>query len=239
MKEEDAPGCGRENDLIAFLYDELNDVEMRSFQRHVHDCSGCSAELASFREVRESVVAWRNESLRGVTSSNMVADSMVTPLRQRRPSATAALREFFNLSPLWMKGAVAFASLLFCLFAVLSVARWRDTSQPSTAGNNDNKLYTQQQVNSLVEQRVQEELQRSKSSKEQTPDSSVANNNVSQKNASKRIVNRGGELAKVSRVPRARRPLTRDEREQLAADLRLISSKKDTDIDLLSDGINQ
>ena len=63
MKEVIAPQCGRENDLVGFLYGELNDAEAQTFQRHVRDCSSCNAELAAFSDVRESVVTWRNESL--------------------------------------------------------------------------------------------------------------------------------------------------------------------------------
>jgi len=38
---------------------------------------------------------------------------------------------------------------------------------------------------------------------------------------------------------KARRPLSKTEREQLAADLRLISVKSESDLDLLDDRINQ
>jgi len=43
----------------------------------------------------------------------------------------------------------------------------------------------------------------------------------------------------VASVPKARRPLSKSEREELAADLRLISGKSDSEIDLLGDRINQ
>lgn len=240
MKEEvNAPGCGREDDLIAFLYDELNDVESRTFQRHLHDCSACSAELVAFRKIRESVVAWRNEALGGVESRNAVHDAAIASVRQRKPSALAALREFFNLSPIWMKGAVAFASLLFCLFTVLAIARWLETPQPTVASTSGGKLYTEQQVNALVSQRVQEEIQRIKGSQEQTPDSSVIADNGRPVNSGKATASRGSELARNSNGAKARRPLTKSEREQLATDLRIISSKNDSEIDLLGDRINQ
>jgi hypothetical protein len=45
----------------------------------------------------------------------------------------------------------------------------------------------------------------------------------------------------VADVPnqKSRRPLSKTEREQLAADLRLTSAKNDSDLDLLEDRINQ
>src|SRR5258708_7972826 len=128
MKEEvNAMNCGRENDLIAFLYGELNDVESQTFERHLHDCHACSTELTAFGLIRESVVNWRNESLGGG----------LTRVAQEKPSALRALREFFNLSPLWMKGAVAFASVLFCLLAGLPIAHWQ-AMPPAAAATNPN-----------------------------------------------------------------------------------------------------
>lgn len=233
MKELNALNCGRENDLIAFLYGELNDVESLTFERHLHDCPACSAELAAFGLIRESVVTWRNESLGGG----------LTRVAQEKPSALRALREFFNLSPLWMKGIVAFASLLFCLLAGLVIARWQGTPPAAASTNQNSQAYSEEQLKALVERRVQDELRRIKSSAEQGPDRSVVVDNTSQRKSAPRVKH-GIELANnvtqdIVRGQKARRPLSRAEREQLAADLRLISPKNDGELDLLDDKINQ
>lgn len=124
MEEEvNAPACERADDLIAFLYGELNDDQAQTFQRHMHGCNSCSGELAAFSGIRRSVVAWRDESLGGISSRTAAPYATAAGVSQEKPSALAALREFFNLSPLWMKGAVAFATVLFCIFAGLAVAR--------------------------------------------------------------------------------------------------------------------
>ncbi|HEY8186575.1 MAG TPA: hypothetical protein VIF64_10915 [Pyrinomonadaceae bacterium] len=237
MKEVNAPKCGRENDLIGFLYDELNQVEAQSFQRHISDCASCNAELAAFRNVRESVVTWRNESL-GIFAS--AATEPVAPkVAQQKASALSAVRAFFDLAPLWMKGAVAFASVLFVLFAGLYVTRWYngkfDSTGPqvvtSTAPGN---TYSPEQINALVDQRVKEELQRIKSSKEKAAPSpsTVADNHGPRR----RVLNQGNESASNQK---ARRPLSRTEREQLATDLRLTSEKPENEFDLFGDRINQ
>ncbi len=239
MKEEvDDLNCGRENDLIAFLYGELNDGESQSFQRHMRDCPACSAELATFRIIRESVVAWRNDSLGGAVSPGAMTDSRVTRADGKKPSALAALREFFNLSPLWMKGAVAFASVLFCLFAGLAVARWRDTRPAPIATNSNSQANSEQQLNALVEQRVQDELRRINGRRQQAPTPPMVVDNTSQPNHVRRVKH-GAELANNVTEQKARRPLSRVEREQLAADLRLISAKNEGELDLLDDRINQ
>jgi hypothetical protein len=230
--KENAPNCGRENDLIAFLYGELNAVEAQAFQRHARDCASCKAELASLRDVRESVVNWRNESL-GVISSP-ITESPVARVVHQRPSGLAAVREFFNLAPLWMKGAVGFASVLFCVFAGLAIARLRE-QLPVPPVKNLSIASSQQEFDALVERRVQEELQKLKNSQQQH--SSVVKN-APERIPSRRMANRG---SFPSNVPseQARRPLSKTEREQLAADLRLTSAKNDSDLDLLDDRINQ
>jgi hypothetical protein len=237
MKEVNALNCERENDLIAFLYGELNDSEARTFQSHMRNCVSCNAELAAFRDIRESVVAWRNESLGGVITFP-IAESVVLRAEHEKPSALAALREFFNLSPLWMKGALAFASVLFCLFAVLAIARLRDKPPATTATNQGSDVNSQQEFNALVERRVQEELQRRKNSPEKAPTlPDVAN--AADRTPRQRVANRGNSIALNAPNQKARRPLSKSEREQLAADLRLISGKNDSDLDLLDDRINQ
>ena len=237
MKEVNAPKCGRENDLIGFLYDELNEVEAQSFQRHIRDCASCNAELVAFRNVRESVVTWRNESL-GIFASG-ATEPAAPRMAQRRTSALAAVRAFFDLAPLWMKGAVAFASVLFVLFAGLYVARWYsgkfDSTGPqvvtSTAPDN---TYSPEQINALVNQRVKEEIQLIESSKEKASPSpsTMADNQGSRR----RVLNQGNESASNQK---ARRPLSRTEREQLATDLRLTSDKPENEFDLFGDRINQ
>ncbi|MDQ6653845.1 MAG: zf-HC2 domain-containing protein [Acidobacteriota bacterium] len=235
MKEEvNALNCGRENDLVAFLYGELNDVESQTFERHLQECPACSAELPAFGLIHESVVAWRNESLGGG----------LTRVAQEKPSALRALREFFNLSPLWMKGAVAFASLLFCLLAGLAIAHWQGRPPAAVATNPNSQAYSEEQLNALLKIRLQDELQRRKSSAEEGPAShAVVADNTSQHKSVPRAKHSAELVNNVTEHivsgQKARRPLSRVERDQLAADLRLISSKHDGELELLDDKINQ
>jgi hypothetical protein len=224
MKEVNAPGCGRENDLISFLYGELSAEESQTFNQHVRSCHSCETELASFQDVRQAVVAWRNESL-GAAAMPVATPSVA---EQRTPSALAAFREFFNLSPLWLKGAVAFASILFCLVAGLAIARLRTSPPPIIVTNTPST----EQLNALVEQRVQKELQRIKEASQPSPaEVAVVKNEAP---SPRRVTNRVTDP-----VQQARRPLSRTEREQLAADLRLVSARNESELDLLDDGINQ
>ena len=236
MRNDDLT-CGRENDLIGFLYGELNEVDAIAFQRHLNDCATCNAELADFGEVRESVVAWRNESLGSVAFPAQVMASSHNEAPPTTPSAMAALREFFNLSPLWMKGAVACAAVLFCVFAGLALARLREAPPAPVAVTPGATISSPEELKALVDQRVQEELNRIKNSEPSAPAPLTANDSTP-RNPVKRIANRHTQFA-LSASQKARRPLSKIEREQLANDLRLVSARNDSDLDLLDDRINQ
>jgi hypothetical protein len=231
--QEDAPVCGRENDLIAFLYKELSETENKSFESHMHSCRVCLTQAQEFRSIRESVIAWRDESL----GHSSVAAPQTSPLiHQPKGSALAALRAFFDLSPLWMKGAVGFAAVLFCVVSLLAVINLQKPAAITTVQLN-NPSHSEQEINALVEQ----ELARRNAVAALPPPASssapkVANNGTRRSRA---VSNSGNELAAKSRSGKARRPLSRAEREQLAADLRLVLSGGENGLNLIGDQINQ
>jgi hypothetical protein len=192
--------------LIAFLYNEMSASEAREFQSHIQQCSNCRDEAASFGVVRQSIATWREEVLTGFVPAT------ATPARR---SALAAFRQFFNLSPLWLKGAAAFAMLTFCVLAVLAFVNFR---KPETVVTNSGG-YTQQDVDRLVK----EALAKQQPPVESAPQVAVSVPRAPQKSATRPRSTNG-------------RPLSRAEREQLAADLRLLPT--DDDLDLISDRIN-
>jgi anti-sigma factor RsiW len=209
MKE--TPTCERASDLIAFLYNETNESETRDFKLHLQECGNCREEVASFGLVRESIMAWRDEALSGFVA---------TPIaNNRRKSAVAALRQFFDLSPLWLKGATAFAVVTFCVLGVLAILKLQSTEPALTIANPD-AVYTEQDVNRIVK----EALAKQESVKQPVETPAVV--------ALPRP-------KRTSPVAKSRRPLSRSEREQLAADLRLLSTSDDADLNLLGDRINQ
>src|SRR4029453_3847371 len=101
------------------------DREAAEFHAHMQTCTQCQVEARAFGEVRESIGSWKFEALSGA----VVTEVNVQPQTPRTKSAVAALREFFDLSPLWLKGATAFATILFCLLGVLALVRFQQTSQ--------------------------------------------------------------------------------------------------------------
>jgi hypothetical protein len=126
-----------------------------------------------------------------------------------------------------MKGAVAFASILFCVLAVLAVIGLRKTETPIVS----TPQYSAEELNVLIEQRAEAKLaELKKNEKEQA----VAVVPVQEQH--KKVVDRARPLP--AKVAQTRRPLTRQERLQLAADLRLTSLSEEPDLFLLSDRLN-
>jgi anti-sigma factor RsiW len=121
------PSCARANDLIAYLYDEANATEAKSFAEHLHVCASCKSELVMFNQVRESVGVWREQALGSAagialqTAHESAAPDSIKIVQPQKPSALAALRQFFALSPDWMRAATAFATIALCALSVLAI----------------------------------------------------------------------------------------------------------------------
>jgi len=219
-ERKNSPGCERGPDLIAFLYNEADEREAREFQLHVRECSTCRGEVASFGVVRQSITAWRDEALWGFVSSS--------PPIPKTKSALAALRQFFDLSPLWLKGATALAAITFCVVAGLAIVK-RNNDQVSSTNLNQGTVYTEQDVNRIVK----EALATQESAK---PPVQNSTNNVI---AVERAKPKTSRTSTSSQFAKSRRPLSRAEREQLAADLRLLSTSDEAALNLLGERINQ
>src|SRR5215510_3495277 len=127
-ERNNSPDCERAPDLMAFLYNEASEAEAHDFQLHLQECGSCRAEAASFSVVRESITAWRDEALSGFVSSPVLK-------KPGTKSALAALRQFFDLSPLWLKGATALAAVTFCVLVGLTVFKKTDNHVSSIQVN--------------------------------------------------------------------------------------------------------
>ena len=209
-ERQNSPTCERASDLIAFLYGEAGERETRDFQLHLQQCNSCREEVASLGVVRESITAWRDEALAGFVSTPVAA-------QPEKKSALAALKQFFDLSPLWLKGATAFAVVMF--FVLVGVVLFRSNN----ADVNSGVLYTAQDVDRMVKEALAQQPP-VKPPAEIKPEIVVAVKPLKPKVKSARVTSR---------------PLSKEEREQLAAELRLRSSDDDAALNLLGDRINQ
>ena len=238
MKDLQKEVCDRADDLIGFIYGELDAAATRRFKSHLHECARCESELSSFGQIRQSIVSWRDESLGVGWSASAVNGRSLTSeadLRKTEPSALAAIREFFTLSPVWMKGAAAFASMLFCVCAVLAITYLRDR-QSRAIQVQSKKIYSQQELDARLAQEKQKLIE------SQQQQARPTNEIIATTLTPKKTDNRMTPPVKISYAVNtrdSRKPLTRQERQELAADLGLSATHEEDDLDIIGDRINQ
>jgi hypothetical protein len=222
MKQTDNSTCERAGDLVSVLYGEATEREQREFEVHLKQCGNCQAEFAAFTDVREAIGEWRDEALNGFVSSPMVA-------APRRKSALAALRQFVDLSPLWLKGAVGFAAVVFCVLLVLLAGRFSSsTREVQIASGSSAAVYTKEDVDRAVADALAKQEAIAQKDREQRVIEQAPKPKVSAPGSKSLDV---AKSAGSARAPHERRPFSRAEREQLAAELRLVSSSEDSDLD--------
>jgi hypothetical protein len=157
--------CARAPELVSYLYQEAGAAQALDFEQHMRRCVSCRTELEDFGSVRESIGDWRTSALGGIFTSTAREASPATvfeaatggPARPR--DALAAIREFFTLSPGWMRAATAFAGLAFCALAVVAFTHFFALTEPQTATmaektpnveKSSDKVYTQRQVDEML-----------------------------------------------------------------------------------------
>jgi hypothetical protein len=157
--------CARAEEMVTYLYGEATRDETRDFEKHMQNCSSCASELAAFGNVREAVGEWRQQSLGSFASPALEANDArhFTPAvtHARTPSALAALREFFTLSPAWMRAATAVAVVIFCALAAIAVAYFIQKPQTEVVQTPGKSGYSEKEVEEKIAEalRKQDELQ--------------------------------------------------------------------------------
>ncbi len=224
------PVCHRSEDLVTYLYNEASAAEAQDFASHVEACEACRAEFAVFSQVHESILLWRNEALGSAFSpapqvapvlAEATTDSRQFVRHARKLPALAALREFFSVSPLWLRGATAFAALLLCALALLAVSRLSQRPNQVVINQAPSSEDSKKQFDAAVAQEVKRRMDQL-NSKELPAPTTATKPRLNE--TSRRI-----QLASNSAQPRAR-GLTRAEREQLAADLRLTPGRDEEEL---------
>jgi hypothetical protein len=166
-------GCGRAEQLVAYLYGEAAPEEAKAFRIHLDGCAVCREELAAFGAVREAVGEWHAQVLSTVPSLNIGEELSLAasshPAPERKRSAMAALREFFSLSPLWLQAGSVAALLVVCGLAALTFARtevrWDSNGLAFRTGVQEHVVreqvqgpvksgYTEEQFNAAVKEGV-------------------------------------------------------------------------------------
>jgi hypothetical protein len=103
-----APGCGHQEQLVAYLYDEAGAGERAEFERHLRECAACRDELQAFKGVRRELRAWE------VPFTPPIEVTVPRGVRE-------VLQELFSALPGWFKistGLAATAAAALVIFAL-------------------------------------------------------------------------------------------------------------------------
>jgi anti-sigma factor RsiW len=248
MKDSEAISkslCTRAEDLIAYLYNEASEGEAQDFERHTERCASCKAELAAFTQVRSNITEWRSHAL-GLAQTTALANEIAPAAERsrspaRKPSALAALREFFALSPIWLRAATGLASLAVCALIIFAIARIAEGPRVVFVEKAVTVGPTQADVDALVDKRVREELA-ARNKQEEIKASSIVTP-VSEQ-SSPTLAQSGGRSTSAQRRTGAqsrRTPptATTEEYEELARDLQLVPTRDEEDLPRLIDLIDE
>jgi hypothetical protein len=233
------PICHRAEDLVTYLYGEAGEADAKDFSVHLQQCNACRGEFGVFQQVHDSILVWRNEALGSEFSPAVLRSESTSELTQsvrheRKLTAFAALREFFSVSPIWLRAATAFAALLLCALVFLTISRsW---NRPVDIPQKDTEAkYTQQQLDEAVKKLVDEKT--AQINNQQTPPRAIEKSTIA-KPTEDGSRNQLADNRIPTKTPRPR-GLSRREREQLAKDLRLMPRDEDELPFVLSDEPNQ
>src|SRR5437764_9004833 len=218
----DRPVCHRAEDLVTYLYGEASEADALDFRNHLGQCDSCRGEFTLFNQVHDSIAVWRSEALGASFNPAPVPGAATINSTQfirheRKLSALAALREFFTVSPLWLRSATAFAALLLCVLGVMMVTRMSRRPVDIAKAGNHEEVYTRQELEAAVSKAVDKKVAELNNSKD-APTSIGTNDKA--KTGTNRL------QVATNQQPKTLRPqrLSRQERNQLAADLRLTPS---------------
>lgn len=215
---------------MTYLYNEASAADAQDFAAHLETCEACRAEFAVFSQVHKSIVLWRSEALGAAFTTapqtarvlaEATSDSSRFGRHERKLPALAALREFFSVSPLWLRGATAVAALLLCVLAVVAISRLSQKRNQVVINQAQNSEYSKKQFDAAVAEEVKRQMDQVNSKKPPAPTTA----GKPKSNETTRRV----QLAANGAQPRVR-GLSRAERIQLAADLRLTPGRDDEEL---------
>ena len=240
-KELTSSSCAKAEELVAYLYNEASAREAKEFESHMRACASCEAELAAFGQVRSSIAVWRNQALGSVAFTASAEEpapaSVVRKASPRKASALTALREFFALSPVWLRAATALASLAICALVVWAAVRALEAPRVLVVEKVVEKVPTQAEVDALVDKRVREELAAKGNQQETTSKETLAP--VSEQRSSTIAQSGTNRSASAARPAQARRrapaQVSTQDYEELARDLQLVPTRDEEDLPRLID----
>jgi hypothetical protein len=245
-KDAAAPSCAHAEDLVAYLYGEAGTIAAHNFETHMQRCVSCRTELAAFGHVRTSIGEWRNQALGALSLTAAPASvPVIAPLAvERRPSALAAIREFFSLSPLWLRAATAAIGVVFCALIALTIARSLEQPKIVTVEKTVAVKPSDAELDAMIAARLKQKGETLPNASENKQAGPTIENASLPKDKPAQNANRvlRPNAARQSNLARNRPPalkISPQESREIARDLRLVAANDDDDLPRLTDLIDE
>jgi len=194
--------CAFAEQMVSYLYGEINAGDDIKFETHLKNCSACADELADFGSVRSSVHDWRVTEFSNletpifhIPANNRAASFSTVSSSNENASWFTNLRRIFSFNPAWATAALGI--LVVC--AGITFFAFYFSSSSEIAEKSDDKNSVQPTVLPSIESTIKtEERNIVVQGNEQLPPSSVKDSNSSPKIKRERQVVSDKSIVKVS-----------------------------------------
>ncbi len=174
--------CAFAEQIISYLYGEINAADIDKFETHLKSCSTCGNDLKGFKSVRDSVLDWRAEEflkleipIFQIPTPSRAESLRTIPASIERYSWFANLRRIFSFNPAW---AAVLGILVFSIGIALFAFRFSGSEE--VAENKEGQNPVQAVISPKVEiTKKPEEINIVGKVDEKLPPASIKNNNSS------------------------------------------------------------
>jgi hypothetical protein len=118
--------CEFAEELVLYLYKEMNGAKKTRFENHLARCPLCTEELAEFSMARSAVQDWRIEEFLPLIPPTIEIPYQIQSKQVENDPVSRSwfdsVRALFTLSPAWTTAATAFAALVVCVGLLLTMS---------------------------------------------------------------------------------------------------------------------
>lgn len=149
--------CGFAEELVSYLYGEINFAEKAEFEKHLDQCSNCDEELAAFGYVRSSINDWREEEFLALETPNIEIPYLVpqkivgTSVNSNQSrSKLDGLRELFSHFSSWATATTAFAAFAVFVGVTILIINFQSPTDVSRINEVNNETNTSLQKSNQI-----------------------------------------------------------------------------------------
>lgn len=153
--------CNFAEQIVSYLYGEVNQQEKAGFEAHLTNCETCADELSAFGYVRSSVQKWRTEEFLPMQTPAMAIPFEKSPQisvnSAEKSSWLDDLRQLFALSPAWAATSAAVVLMAVCVgltFIVINFSGSTDVAEIKK--NTPEKAIISPAIENKIKQNVEE-----------------------------------------------------------------------------------